>query len=327
MKLGFRTPSFKKSFSARTSGLFTRSIKRVLIPGYGKKGFGWLTSPKKALYNKAYKSLTVGLPDVLKVDPHTKYSQAASSGMTIGPTLSHERAEGLKQCEVILQFINQYALNGSLNSSILNAISKINSRINKYLDKSNTYQDDVYQYITTEIDILKQTAKRDNTKYECCIVLDIIEYLRIGMEPSQIINSIKSKYPVWQAPIKEADNYSVSKHISIPNELQNNPNAEFESQIQKEIIYELAKLVINNIKSIKFLNAWIKILSQTEKYSNRQINLFDYLLYVFNIRINQVKKETTKNEYREACKIIHILSQSQNNSIEKIFDTIKCYYK
>lgn len=119
----------------------------------------------------------------------------------------------------------------------------------------------------------------------------------------------------------------VSKHISIPKELQNNPDAKFESAIQKEIIYELAGLVIKDIKSIKFMNAWIKILSHTERYSNRQINLFDYLHYVLTASINQVKKETTKEEYREACKIIHILNQNQDNSVEKIFDILKYYYQ
>ena len=42
-----------KSFSARTKGRATRTIKKALIPGYGNKGLGIL-HPKKALYNKVY---------------------------------------------------------------------------------------------------------------------------------------------------------------------------------------------------------------------------------------------------------------------------------
>lgn len=38
MKFGIRTPSLKKSISARTTGRAKRSIKKALIPGYGKKG-------------------------------------------------------------------------------------------------------------------------------------------------------------------------------------------------------------------------------------------------------------------------------------------------
>lgn len=60
MKFGFRTPSLKKSLSARTTGSFKRSLKKKIIPGYGKKGVGWLRNPKKAAYNKAYNKTTRG---------------------------------------------------------------------------------------------------------------------------------------------------------------------------------------------------------------------------------------------------------------------------
>ena len=53
MKFGVRTPSLKKSISARTTGRAKRSIKRALIPGYGKKGRGWITDPKKATHKKS----------------------------------------------------------------------------------------------------------------------------------------------------------------------------------------------------------------------------------------------------------------------------------
>ena len=42
MKYGMRKPSWKKSLSARTKGRATRAVKKALIPGYGKKGMGWL---------------------------------------------------------------------------------------------------------------------------------------------------------------------------------------------------------------------------------------------------------------------------------------------
>ena len=52
MKFGMRTPSLKKSISARTTGQLKRSVKRAIIPGYGKKGMGWIKNPKKALYTR-----------------------------------------------------------------------------------------------------------------------------------------------------------------------------------------------------------------------------------------------------------------------------------
>ena len=55
MKFGMRKPSLKRSLKARTTGRAKRAVKKALIPGYGKKGMGWLKNPKKAPYNKIYK--------------------------------------------------------------------------------------------------------------------------------------------------------------------------------------------------------------------------------------------------------------------------------
>ena len=66
MKFGVRTPSLKKSISARTTGRAKRSIKRALIPGYGKKGRGWITNSRKAAYNKIYRKTTVSFWDLFK---------------------------------------------------------------------------------------------------------------------------------------------------------------------------------------------------------------------------------------------------------------------
>ena len=57
MKFGFRKPSIKKRIAARTS------IKRVLRHSLGFKaprGWGWLTNPKKAAYNRVYNKTSKG---------------------------------------------------------------------------------------------------------------------------------------------------------------------------------------------------------------------------------------------------------------------------
>ncbi|MBK6989345.1 MAG: hypothetical protein IPI10_18300 [Bacteroidetes bacterium] len=62
MKFGFRTPSFKKRVAARTSW------KRVVRHNLGFKaprGMGWLTNPKKYMYNKVYNKTTTGCMVVL----------------------------------------------------------------------------------------------------------------------------------------------------------------------------------------------------------------------------------------------------------------------
>lgn len=51
MKFGFRIPSINKRIAARTS------VKRLVQNQLGLKvprGYGWLTNPKKAAYNRVY---------------------------------------------------------------------------------------------------------------------------------------------------------------------------------------------------------------------------------------------------------------------------------
>jgi len=57
MRFGFRRPSLKKRIAARTSW------KRVVRHRLGLKaprGWGWLTNPRKAAYNRIYNRTTRG---------------------------------------------------------------------------------------------------------------------------------------------------------------------------------------------------------------------------------------------------------------------------
>lgn len=57
MKIGFRIPSIKKRIAARTS------VKRYVRHSMGLKaprGWGWLTNPKKAAYNRVYNRTSKG---------------------------------------------------------------------------------------------------------------------------------------------------------------------------------------------------------------------------------------------------------------------------
>lgn len=57
MRFGFRIPSLSKRIAARTS------VKRFVRQNLGMKaprGLGWLTNPKKALYNRIYTRTTRG---------------------------------------------------------------------------------------------------------------------------------------------------------------------------------------------------------------------------------------------------------------------------
>lgn len=66
MKFGMRKPSLMRSIKARTTGKAQRAVKKAIMPGYGQKGMGWLTKPKKAAYNKVYKKTTFSIFDLFK---------------------------------------------------------------------------------------------------------------------------------------------------------------------------------------------------------------------------------------------------------------------
>ena len=66
MKFGMRKTSIKKSFKARTTGKAKRKIKKALIPGYGKKGMGFIKNPKRSMYNKVYRKTTFSFWDLFK---------------------------------------------------------------------------------------------------------------------------------------------------------------------------------------------------------------------------------------------------------------------
>lgn len=62
VRFGFRVPSLKKRLSARTS------LKRYVRNNLGLKaprGWGWLTNPRKAAYNRVYNRTTRGCLVVL----------------------------------------------------------------------------------------------------------------------------------------------------------------------------------------------------------------------------------------------------------------------
>ena len=66
MKFGLRKPSLKRSLKARTTGRAKRAVKKALIPGYGRKGAGWIKNPKKAAYNKVYNKTSFSIWDIFK---------------------------------------------------------------------------------------------------------------------------------------------------------------------------------------------------------------------------------------------------------------------
>jgi hypothetical protein len=63
MKWGFRKPSLRKRIAARTS--WKRYVRHSL--GFkAPRGWGWLTNPRRAAYNRLYRRTTFGLGDLFK---------------------------------------------------------------------------------------------------------------------------------------------------------------------------------------------------------------------------------------------------------------------
>ena len=96
MKFGLRKPSLKKSLSARTTGALKRSIKKQIIPGYGKKGSGWLKDPDHAMYNKLYRRSTFGclLPMVFTLFVLVSLLAFSHPGRTDANGGHHDRKNG-----------------------------------------------------------------------------------------------------------------------------------------------------------------------------------------------------------------------------------------
>jgi hypothetical protein len=62
VKFGIRKPSLRKSLAARTSpARFVRHTLGLKAP----RGWGWLTNPKKAAYNRVYNRTAVSVWGVL----------------------------------------------------------------------------------------------------------------------------------------------------------------------------------------------------------------------------------------------------------------------
>ena len=83
MKIGYRKPSIKKSISARTIGRSERAIKKAIIPGYGKKGTGWIKNPKKATYNYIYNRTT---KSIFEDTNSSKNNQSYTNNSTTNPS-------------------------------------------------------------------------------------------------------------------------------------------------------------------------------------------------------------------------------------------------
>ena len=89
MKIGVRKRSFSKSFKARTTGKIKRKLKKSVNPLYGKKNINIVKNPSEYVKDKAYHSLTVGVPSsgyqIMVREPN--YSKRPHRTRTVAPDI------------------------------------------------------------------------------------------------------------------------------------------------------------------------------------------------------------------------------------------------
>lgn len=81
---GFRKPSVKKSFTARTTGRYKRAVKRATNPLYGKKGAGFVKDPERSVKNAVYHRTTVGGLSGISKSSKSKNKQASTQSTGSG---------------------------------------------------------------------------------------------------------------------------------------------------------------------------------------------------------------------------------------------------
>ena len=66
MRIGMRKPSVKRMIKARTTDRAKRAVKSAVIPGYGKRGMGFVKNPKRAVKGAIYRRTTFSVWDLFR---------------------------------------------------------------------------------------------------------------------------------------------------------------------------------------------------------------------------------------------------------------------
>ena len=66
MRIGMRKPSVKRMIKTRTTGRAKRAVKRAVIPGYGRRGMGFVKTPKGAVKGAIYRRTTFSVWDLFR---------------------------------------------------------------------------------------------------------------------------------------------------------------------------------------------------------------------------------------------------------------------
>lgn len=66
MRFGMHKPSVKRMIKARTTGRAKRAVKKAVIPGYGRRGMGFVKNPKRSVKGAIYRRTTFSVWDLFR---------------------------------------------------------------------------------------------------------------------------------------------------------------------------------------------------------------------------------------------------------------------
>ena len=66
MRFGMRKPSVKRMIKARTTARAKRAVKKAVIPGYGRRGMGFVKNPKRSVKGAIYRRTTFSVWDLFR---------------------------------------------------------------------------------------------------------------------------------------------------------------------------------------------------------------------------------------------------------------------
>ena len=66
MRIGMRKPSVKRMIKARTTCRAKRAVKKAVIPGYGRRGMGFVKNPKRSVKGAIYRRTTFSVWDLFR---------------------------------------------------------------------------------------------------------------------------------------------------------------------------------------------------------------------------------------------------------------------
>ena len=211
-----------------TRGAVNRSLKKMILPGYGEKNKGYYSSIKKSLYNKVYDQTTLGISDIIDKTDRPKrgtveyYERQVERNKRIYENQKKkyerlkERLQQIEDSKVNLEEVKnlQNFIEESKqlefihsNKTLLKSFDRLHSYSTKYATSSSLKKENLFVYLKREISNLMIKSSTGRTQYECQICLDIISLLGQNKSSEEVLSEISGKYEdLYLLPLQRLKN-------------------------------------------------------------------------------------------------------------------------